>query len=287
MKILKYSILILITIIISSCETKVESPLGSKDIAIIPILTSPVNTFRNGDFDNSTVTFDVSLAEGDSHNVEFAEVEVVFNETSVIMNDIASFPYSFSSNATEVLQALSVDESSVAIGDNFIFYVITTNQGLRTRSAAAIKVPVIEFCPFTVGPSELIGKWVGTDWTAASDIELSASSEADKLVMTGISEAFMEGWWGETITERGTVLMTVNNDGTLSIPRQYIYTADYNGALSDYEIIGAGFWNNCGDKPHLDINYDIYYEGDGTGLAATYGSYLDGITYFTADIELQ
>jgi len=74
--------------------------------------------------------------------------------------------------------------------------------------------------------------------------------------------------------------------GTVDIPRQYIFTTIYQGALSDYEIKGSGKWENCGSKPKLLITYDVYYVGDEKGLAATYAAYLDGLTVLTADLTL-
>lgn len=97
---------------------------------------------------------------------------------------------------------------------------------------------------------------------------------------------FVGDFWGEAVIEGGTFLMTVNIDGTVSIPRQYIYTTEYDGDPYRYEVKGSGTWDNCGNEPTLLINYDIYYEGEADGLAKQYSSYLGGVAYLTADIAL-
>lgn len=67
----------------------------------------------------------------------------------------------------------------------------------------------------------------------------------------------------------------MNADGTVVIPRQYIYTTDYEGDPYDYEILGSGSWNSCGGTPTLTLEYDIYYPGEADGLAKVYSAYLN------------
>nr|WP_321407922.1 hypothetical protein [uncultured Carboxylicivirga sp.] len=148
------------------------------------------------------------------------------------------------------------------------------------------QVMQIYFCPLN-GLTDLVGTWSGDEqyWATSCITQISGSS----LSISGLSEGMIEGWWGEPIIERGTVVMNVNlSDGTIAIPRQYIYTTEYSGDPYRYEIEGTGKWDNCGDSPTLLIEYDIYYEGDAVGLAATYGAdYLGGISFFTASLTLE
>jgi len=96
----------------------------------------------------------------------------------------------------------------------------------------------------------------------------------------------IEGWWGEPVVAGGTFTMTVAGNGIVDIPRQYLYTTTYNGAEYRYEVEGTGKWTNCGANPTLLLIYDVYYEGDATGLAHDYAGYLDGTGYFTLDVVL-
>lgn len=168
--------------------------------------------------------------------------------------------------------------------------VAETTMGGITSEPVSKEVRVKKYCPLVNGVNDLVGSWSGTDATDGSDpypSVITTEVSGSDLLVSGLSKGFIEGWWGETITEGGTCTMTINEDGTLDIPRQYIYTTDYEGDPYRYEVEGSGTWDNCGASPALIINYDIYYEGDADGLAATYGpDYLGGITQLTANITL-
>jgi hypothetical protein len=100
-----------------------------------------------------------------------------------------------------------------------------------------------------------------------------------------LSEEFISDWWGETVIDGGVVAITVNNDGTLSIPRQYIYTTDWEGDPYDYEIEGTGLYDFCPTDPTITLTYDIYYAGDDVGLAETYAANL-GADHMSSDLVL-
>lgn len=144
----------------------------------------------------------------------------------------------------------------------------------------------INFCPLADLTGDLAGTWNGDDAFYSSLITAEVAS-ATELTMFGMSKEFIEGWWGEPIIEGGTCKMVVKGNGIVDIPRQYIYTTTYGGAPYRYEIEGAGKWDNCGDKPKLLITYDIYYEGDDTGLAATYSPAYLPTPYMEADVVLK
>ena len=182
----------------------------------------------------------------------------------------------------------STKAASMPVGQTLKFVLNMSAGEHNSPSATGIKltynVKRIEFCPLANGAADLVGTWSGDDAYYASQIETSLSGT--DFIVAGMSKEFMEDWWGETITAGGSFKMTVKGNGSVDIPRQYIYTTDYKGDAYDYEIKGSGKWENCGSKPVMIITYDIYYPGDDKGIAATYASYLGGITYLTADIEL-
>lgn len=162
--------------------------------------------------------------------------------------------------------------------------VTETTVGGTTSPARAIEVTVNPFCPLEGGMTDLIGTWSGEDAYYTSII--STEVDAGVLKGTGFGVGFIEDFWGEAVIESGKVTITVNDDGTITIPRQYLLTSVYEGENYDYEILGSGTWDNCGTTPAFVIKYDIYYTGASKGLAATYASYLDNIPYLTADISL-
>lgn len=140
------------------------------------------------------------------------------------------------------------------------------------------------YCPLVNGIADLAGTWTGTD--AYYGTGFTATVDGTKLKIEGMGEAFIDEWWGEPVVAGGSFLMTVKGNGTIDIPRQYIFTTVYEGANYDYEVMGTGKWENCGSSPKLTITYDIYYPGDADGLAKSYAGYLDNIPYLTAEVTL-
>ena len=160
----------------------------------------------------------------------------------------------------------------------------TTSAGV-TSDEKIMEVTVKPFCPLTGGMADLAGSWSGEDAYYESIIVIT-SDGVSTVKATGIGVGFIEDWWAEEVVTGGNVVITVNDDGTVNIPRQYLFTTLYDGDNYDYEIIGSGTWDNCTTTPTMKITYDIYYEGEAKGLAATYASYLDNIAYLSIDIAL-
>ena len=169
------------------------------------------------------------------------------------------------------------------------------NSPSPTGTKLTYSVKRLEFCPLTNGAADFVGAWSGTDvgydWgaeapTSASVTVTAELSGASLKAVGGIGQPFIEQFWGEEVIAGGNFLMTIKGDGNIDIPRQYIYTTTYGGDPYDYEIKGSGKWENCGAKPKLIIDYDIYYPGDEDGLTKSYASYFGGKTYLTATITL-
>ncbi len=159
----------------------------------------------------------------------------------------------------------------------------TTHGGLTSESVS-LEVLVKQYCPLPNGVNGLVGNWPGDD--AGYESIITAKVSGTKLEMTGFGEGFIADFWGEGVIAQGKVKVTINEDGTVDIPQQYVFTTEYDGDPYRYEIKGSGTWDNCGASPALVIKYDIYYEGESKGLAETYSSYLDNIPYLTATISL-
>jgi hypothetical protein len=168
--------------------------------------------------------------------------------------------------------------------DTAYIKVTETTEGGVTSPVRIIKTRVNPYCALVNGSADLVGSWTGDDAYYSSIITTTQSSTNIKAA--GIGVGFIEDWWAETVVAGGTPTITININGTVDIPRQFLFTTLYSGDNYNYEIIGSGTWDNCGSAPHMLITYDIYYEGDAVGLAETYASYLDDIPYFTMDITL-
>lgn len=162
--------------------------------------------------------------------------------------------------------------------------VIETTAGGVASSPKSLEVTVNPFCPLANGIDDLVGSWSGSD--AGYTSEFMTLKESDVLKGKGMGVGFIEDFWAENVIEEGNFTITINDDGTVDIPRQYVFKTIYEGDNYDYEIAGSGTWDNCGATPEMVIKYDIYYPDDAKGLAATYASYLDNIPYLTAEIQL-
>lgn len=221
--------------------------------------------------------------------------EITVNLTPDPTNTLTSAMYTLSSNSIKIPAGktsgsvtFSTKAASMPVGQNLTFKLNLDagehNSPSATGTKLTYKVKRIEFCPLANGNADLVGSWSGEDAYYASQIETSL--KGTDFIVSGMSKEFMEDWWGEIIIAGGSFKMTVKGNGLVDIPRQYIYTTLYKGVAYDYEVKGSGKWENCGDKPKLIITYDIYYPGDDKGIAATYASYLGGITYLTANVSL-
>ncbi|HOK27266.1 MAG TPA: hypothetical protein PLX87_12145 [Bacteroidales bacterium] len=170
--------------------------------------------------------------------------------------------------------------------DTALVKVTETTAGGVTSPEKVFKVKVKPFCPLKNGMNDLVGSWSGTDAYYYESTITTTVNNSTSLKMNNISVPFIEDWWAETVVEGGNCIVNINDDGTVTIARQHIYTTEYKAKQYRYDIKGSGTWDNCGSSPTMVIKYDIYYEGDPKGIAETYSSYLDGHTYLLAEITL-
>ncbi len=150
-------------------------------------------------------------------------------------------------------------------------YVTETTQGGLTSDPDTLMVTVLPFCPLD-DYNDLAGNWTGSD-SEGYDTQVVTTVVGGSLMIEGLNHAWMEDYWGETVTDQVALEMTMNEDGTLVIDRQYVMTTDWNGDPYRYEISGVGTWDNC--VKSLYIEYTLYYEGD-----------TDAVTTITEDITL-
>jgi hypothetical protein len=197
-----------------------------------------------------------------------------------------------SSVATDTKSAMILFDKLPASGKAYIDITETTSGG-KTSPVKSVEVAVNPFCPLPNGVADLVGTWSGIDGTASGDAPwasmITSTAEGTTLILSGIGEPFIDQWWGEPVVAGGSCEVTINPDGTLVIPRQYVFTTIWDGDNYDYDIVGTGNWDNCGATPTMVIQYDIIYstDGDADGLVAYYstGGYFDN-PYLIADITL-
>jgi len=187
----QYKILALLfafAMIISSCEDTNESLVGSRGEAVVPTISDINPAFYTSDLAASYVAFTVDLDEGDS--VDSAEVQVTFNGETAVLNTIDTFPATVTVTATDAMNALGLTESDVNIDDFFLCHVVTTKNGVSTRSSAAMKIFVT--CEFDAALTEGSYHVISDDWAVEGDVTLTA--DPDNPYLIGISGLYeMEG----------------------------------------------------------------------------------------------
>jgi hypothetical protein len=219
----------------------------------------------------SSTNVDVSLYATKSTGADRTfDVEVVAANTTAntqSYNVPATLTIPANSNkGTITVQAIdnNLGEAQVALN-----LKISTSDKDIIIGTNAITLKIQKFCPFVI--NDFVGSWPGTDgFGTGSHRRVSQvvidNPTATTVKVTGLNFGWMTVKWGETITDGGTITMTINPNGTTVIPDQYCFTTDYGGVSSIYWIKGTGVFSNCGAKPTLTIKYVIYYKSDGFTL---------------------
>lgn len=89
------------------------------------------------------------------------------------------------------------------------------------------------------------------------DADVTIAQAGGAYTIDGLNAGFISDFWGETIQESSwPVTFTVDADGNITIPRQYIFTTLYAGSLYPYEIYGTGKVNTCDGNVTLDYEMD-------------------------------
>lgn len=185
-KILTFLLAFAMTMI--SCEDTNESLVGSRGLAIVPVISDINPAFYTSNLASSYVAFTVDLEDGDT--VDSAEIQVSFNGQTAVLQSIESFPLTVTIPALDAIAALGISESDVEIDDYFLYHVVTTKDGKSTRSQAALKVFVTcEFDPILTEGSYHV---VSEAWEVEGDVTFTADpTDPYKIGVSGLFE--MEG----------------------------------------------------------------------------------------------
>lgn len=189
MKIYKlYSLIVAFALFFVACDDTNENLVGSRGVAVIPVVTDVNPAFYTSDLANSFVEFVVDLPEGVV--VDDAEVQVTYKGINAVIQQISSFPATITLQALDVVAILGLTPADIEVDDSFLFHVVTTSNGVSSRSTAALNVFVT--CEFD--PAMAVGSYkvVSEDWEVAGNVTLTADpADPFKIFVTGIFE--MEG----------------------------------------------------------------------------------------------
>jgi hypothetical protein len=189
-----------------------------------------------------------------------------------------------------VVQSVSEDTHSAIVlfdaipSDSKAKVIVTeTTIGGVTSPAKEFVATVNPFCPLAI--TGFVGTWSGTDgygdYMYDSQVVTSDAS-GTSIKAYGLNFGWIADYWAEEVTAGGTVNLTINDDGTVTVADQYCFTTLYDGDPYEYWIKGSGTWSNCGTHPEMKLYYNIYYKSDGYTLPSN----ADKTRKFTADLVL-
>ncbi|MBN2615908.1 MAG: hypothetical protein JXR71_09460 [Bacteroidales bacterium] len=274
MKKITYILLLAIAVFaLNSCSKDIP---GTSDINYV---TFEKSAYQYNVQPDSTFLKDINI-----YTTQVSSSDRTFGVTVNAASDLDAGSYSVPAtitvpaNTNKGVLTISLKDQNISPNGSTLILDMTPQAGLFIGKSQ-VTITVNEFCPLQNNPGDFAGTWTGTDaYYVTNNVQMTVQSSS--LLVDGLNVGWITDAWGESIVSGGSILMTVNNDGTIVIPRQYIFTTLYSGANYDYEIKGTGTWKNCG-TPSMVLTYDIYYAGDATGL----GGYYYG-TPFVADLTL-
>lgn len=248
-----------LTLILGGCEDTNENLVGSRGMSVMPEISAINPAFFTSDIANSYIAFTVALPEGET--VDAAEIQVMYKGKTSVLKPIKSFPANITVPASEVVKSLGISENDVAIGDSFTIYVVTTTNGVTSRSPAALVVNVT--CEFDTNLTTGSYHVVSSDWQVEGDVTVTADqANPFKLNIIGLQE--MEG----LVNNGNNLVLTIDPfsfkmSGSKTIlaadllPWKLSYTNYY------YDPIG-GLYNSCDGSFTMQVKIGIDQGSYGT-----------------------
>jgi hypothetical protein len=242
--------IITLIIIFSGCE-KVKDPAGQRDVGVIPVI-SDINPgiFDSRDLNKSYVVFKLDLVSGQHADKVVIEGSYNDNLERVLLAEVTTFPATVKIISGDVLQKLGIAGASVINGDIFTLEMVTTANGVTTRSTAILHVVVS--CAYQ--NSLAIGSYhsVSSDWNSEGDISITADpTDPYKVFVTGLEE--MEG----LVEDSGPLVMNIDPATyNVSVPSKVISSDAWGYGSIKYA--GDGVYNSCDGSyvMHFDISTD-------------------------------
>ncbi len=239
-------IIITLIMIIFGCE-ELKDPAGERGIAVIPEISN-INPalFDSKDLENSYVEFTVDLVPGTSVDKCIIEGSFNGNQERVEIAEISAFPSTVRIVSSVAAQKIGIALDDISNGQVFTFELVTTANGVTTRSNAAINVPVA--CAYDVNLATGSYHSVSSDWNSEGDITITADADDPyTLYVTGLEE--MEG----LVEDVGPLVMHINPVDYSVIADKSILASDAWG-LTNIAYEGTGVYSSC------DGSFVMYFE---------------------------
>ncbi|RXQ93965.1 hypothetical protein EO244_10335 [Ancylomarina salipaludis] len=233
-----YSLIVVFALIFVACDDTNKNLVGSRGVAVIPVITDVNPAFYTSDLANSYVQFVVDLPEG--MTVDAAEVQVTYKGKNAVVQEITTFPTTVTLEALDVISILGINASDVAIDDSFLFHVVTTSNGASSRSTAALNV----FVTCEYDPAMAVGSYhvVSEDWEVVGDVTFTADPDDPyKIFVTGIFE--MEG--GDANDNKLELNIDPNSFKVGVVTSVLGPTAPWGSYTNYYYGPGGGLFKSC------------------------------------------
>ncbi len=188
-----------------------------------------------------------TIDAGDYQDIVTVDATLDFYQPGVINNDILEF------------EAITTNETPCSSYRTYLANL--------TKSGTTYTFDDDAFgYAWSADPATLEGTWYGEDnYEYATQAVTSLSGST--LQIYGLGFGWMEDYWGETITTGNPVDIEFvwDETGKIVIPDQYYITTDWEGEPYDYNIVGTGVVNTCGDYAEMVITFDFVQDGWSVG----------------------
>lgn len=228
-----------------ACEDSNESLVKQRGANVVPnveFTTPPVFTTE---LSTTFVEFTVSLNEGDA--VDAASIEVLFNnENPTIVQEVSSFPATVRLDAKDVISKLGLDINNIQTSDVFSFFVLTTKNGVTTRSIASANIKIV--CPFSPALSQGSYNAVSESWGVEGNVTLTADPDDKyKIFVEGLGD--LDGVAGVDkvffLIDPESYAITNRDKFIMSSDLEADWGAKYKGWTNyTYELV-SGSYNSC------------------------------------------
>ncbi len=226
-----------------SFETGVTDLGGFIDITT-PISVALLGSPQSTDINIDLVVDDSTTIEPQMYEMSASSITIPAGQTS------GSF----------VLTAYA-DEMPVDEWLDLVLVIDAGDKNAPVGDTLKYKLKRIAFCPL-LDDSELAGDWTGSDdWDNPTQVVTWVDGGTSDFMINGLNVGWMEGWWGEVITDQVPLVMILYPNGSLEIVEQYYITSTWNGAPQPtYNLSATGKWDNC--KKEMVIDYVLHQGGE-------------------------
>jgi len=238
----KIPLVLTLIIILFSCE-EAKDPAGQRNVGIVPLLTDVSGMYISGEL-SSFMQFKVDLQSGGT--VESAQIVVSSGENfqRVKIADITSFPSEFTFTLGDITEKIG----EISEGEVIYIEVVTTKDGLTTRSNAALAQ--IVFCKYDVNMATGSYHSVSppSEWNSEGDIALKADA-ADQFTIYVTGLETIEG----LDEDQGPLVMHIDPATFSVIADKTVLASDAWGETNiAYE--GTGAYNSCTGVYEMNFN---------------------------------